>query len=94
MGRIFLCSFSGTIAELPRGRRTVENGLRCLASDPRVSVWERGTPWLERLLADMQHQGLIVHDHSEPYPWCRFSLTDAGRAMLAAAPSGATGEKQ
>lgn len=89
MGRIFLCSFSGSLGDLPKGRRTVLDGLRALASDPRVSVWERDTPWLERLIADMQHQGLIVDDRAEPYPWCRFNLTNAGRAMLDAAPSGA-----
>ena len=79
---VILCSFSGNLAELPRGKRTALDGLRALSTDPRVSVWERGTPWLERLIADMLHQGLIEDDHSEPYPWCRFTITAAGRAML------------
>ena len=74
--------FSGAIAELPKGRRTMPNGLRALARDPRVSVWERGTPWLEKLLSDMRAQGLIEEDKSEPYPWCRFNLTDSGRAAI------------
>ena len=89
---MILCSLSGTLAELPRGRRTALDGLRALSTDPRVSVWERGTPWLERLIADMLQQGLIVDDHAEPYPWCRFNLTDKGRAMLAGTAPGGTGE--
>lgn len=89
MSRMIVCSFSGSLGELSKGRRTVLDGLRVLADDPRVSVWERGPRWLESLLADLQAQGLVIEDHAEPYPWCRFNLTDAGRAMLAAAPGGA-----
>jgi hypothetical protein len=77
-------SFSGSLSELKRGLRTVEDGVRVLAIDPQVSVWDRGTPWLERLIADMKAQGLIVEDFNEPYPWCRFNLTDKGRTMLTA----------
>lgn len=88
--RVHIDSFSGAISELPKGKRTVLDGLRALSTDPRVSVWERGTPWLERLLADLQHQGLIEDDHTEHYPWCRFNLTDKGRAVLSGtAPGGA-----
>ena len=87
-----MCSFRGALAELPRHKRTVTNGLRALSIDPRVSVWERGTPWLERLIADLLHQGLIAKDRAEPYPWCRFNLTDKGRALLSGAAPGATGE--
>ena len=75
-------SFTGSAAELKRGERTVLKLLQALAADPRVSTFERGTWWLENLLRDAQKQGLIVEDKSEPYPWCRFDLTDAGRAAL------------
>ena len=77
-------TFTGSLSELPRGKRTVRNALRVLAADPRVSTFERGGAWLESLLADLQAQGLVQEDKSEPYPWHRFNLTDAGRQMLAA----------
>lgn len=83
MPRIMLDSFSGSLGELPKGQRTVENAVRVLAADPRVSCFERGTAWLESLIRDVLRQGLAVECHAEPYPWCRFNLTDAGRQMLA-----------
>lgn len=75
-------SFSGRAAELKRGERTVLKLLQALAADPRISTFERGTYWLENLLRDAKDKGLIVEDIAEPYPWCRFYLTDAGRAEL------------
>lgn len=83
MPRIMLDSFSGSLGEIPKGQRTVENAVRVLAADPRVSCFERGTAWLESLIRDVLRQGLAVECHAEPYPWCRFNLTDAGRQMLA-----------
>lgn len=80
---IFLDSFCGALAELPPGRRTVTDGLQALDRDPLVSTFERGAPWLERLIRDMVAEGLAVEDTAEPYPWHRFNLTDAGRQMLA-----------
>jgi hypothetical protein len=76
-------SFCGSLGELPRGKRTMLHALQVLADDPRVSVFERGTGWLELLLHELQEGGLVAEDHSEPYPWCRFNLTDAGRQLLA-----------
>lgn len=76
--------FSGSLSELPRGKRTVQHALQALADDPRVSTFDRGGAWLESLLADLQQQGLVVEDKAEPYPWHRFNVTDAGRQMLAA----------
>jgi len=77
-------TFTGSLSELPRGKRTVRNALHVLAADPRVSTFERGGAWLESLLADLQALGLVAEGKSEPYPWHRFNLTDAGRQMLAA----------
>ena len=76
------CSFSGSLAELPKGHRATLDALRVLADDPRVSTFERGPGWLESLLSNLRTQGLVVEDRAEPYPWHRFNLTDAGRAML------------
>ena len=81
-GLISIDSFSGRASELKRGERTVLKLLQALAADPRISTFERGNWWLENLLQDAQQKGLIMQDKDEPYPWCRFNLTDAGRAML------------
>lgn len=78
---IFLDSFSGALSDLPKGQRTQEHALRVLAADPRVSTFERGTPWLERLLLDLKDGGLIV-ELDAAYPWHHYSLTEAGRRML------------
>ena len=80
---IFLDSFCGALAELRPGRRTVADGLQALANDPRVSTFERGAPWLERLIRELISDGLAAENKAEPYPWHRFNLTGKGREMLA-----------
>jgi DNA-binding PadR family transcriptional regulator len=82
MTSIYLDSFSGALGELKRGHRSVLDGLRALDRDARVSTWERGTPWLERLLRDLLTGGYI-EELDEPYPWYRYAITDKGRALLA-----------
>ncbi len=81
--RVHLDSFSGSLGELPKGRRTLVYALAVLADDPRVSTFQRGVGWLEALLRELQFNKLVMEDHAEPYPWHRFNLTEAGRQMLA-----------
>ncbi len=84
MSRVILCSFSGVIAGLRRGRRTPLAALQVLEKHPRVSTFDLGEmPWLNRLLGDLLHQVLIVQV-DEPYPWHRYEITTAGRQMLGA----------
>lgn len=90
--RTIICSFSGSLGELPRGKRAVLNALRVLSDDPRVSCFERGPDWLENLIQDLTQQGLVIEQDGVAYPWCRFNLTDAGRKMLAEQQAG-EGEK-
>lgn len=72
---IFLDSFSGHAAELPRGKRTPADVLEALKRDPRVSVWDMGDlPWLRNAIGDLIEAGSIVYDASEPYPWCRYEV--------------------
>lgn len=80
MSHIFIDSFSGALADLPKGKRTTVDALQVLAEHPRVSTFDRGPAWLESLLADLKQQGLIV-EVDEPYPWHRFALTEAGKAV-------------
>lgn len=75
--------FSGSLGELPKDKRTTIHALQVLSADPRVSTFERGPRWLESLLDELRSAGLVLEDLAEPYPWHRFNLTDAGRAMLA-----------
>ena len=83
MDRVIMCSFSGALADLPKGQRTPLDALRVLEKRPRVSVFDRcELPWLNRLLGDLLHQGLILQI-DEQYPWYRYELMTAGRQMLA-----------
>lgn len=75
-------NFSGSLSELPKGKRSMHNALRVLEQDPRVSCFERGTPWLERLLQDLVELNLVEEEKAVPYPWCKFHLTDLGRHQL------------
>lgn len=82
-GRIHFDSFSGAAADLKPGQRTARHVLAALARDPRVSTFDLGeAAWLVRCINDLKHQKLIVADKSEPYPWCRFELTEVGKASL------------
>lgn len=83
MARVFLDSFSSPIAELPRGQRTIAHALRALDCNPRISTFDRGAPWLELLIHELKRDGLIVEDKAEPYPWHRYTITEAGKAALA-----------
>lgn len=74
--------FAGRASELKRGERTVHKLLQALAADPRISTFEMSNWWLSNLLRDATERGLIVEDKDELYPWCRFDLTEAGRAAL------------
>jgi hypothetical protein len=84
MSRVIVCNFSGALADLPKGQRTPLAALQVLERHPRVSTFDRGEmPWLNRLLGDLLHQGLIVQV-DEPYPWHRYELAATGRQMLGA----------
>lgn len=75
-------TFTGSLGELPKGKRSMHNALRVLETDPRVSCFERGAPWLEKLLADLVKLRLVEEEKGVPYPWCKFHLTDLGWQQL------------
>lgn len=80
--RVFIDSFSGDLADLKRGKRTTENALAVLDKSPMVSTWDMSeNKWLYRLICDLKHEGLIV-EQVQSYPWHRYKLTDAGKALL------------
>ena len=82
-GRVIVCRFSGALADLPKGKRTILDALQALEKHPLVSTFDRGElPWMNRLLGELLHQGLIL-ELKEEYPWHRYELMTAGRQMLA-----------
>ena len=82
MDRMIVCSFSGVLADLPKANRTPLDALQVLEKHPRVSTFDRcEKPWLNRLLNDLLHRGLIM-EINDPYPWHRYELMTTGRQML------------
>lgn len=80
---IFLDSFSGAAADLPKGKRTANDVLAVLAKSPRVSTFDMSEHrWLRDAVYELHKRGLIDEDPTEPYPWHRYTLTDAGRKHL------------
>lgn len=76
-------SFSGTAREMPKGKRTTENLLRVLYLDPMVSVWDMSEyTWPRDLVYGAIKDGLLT-SADQPYPWCRYVLTDEGLAAIA-----------
>lgn len=76
MDRIFIDSFSGPAADLRGKARTSENVLAALKKHPRVSTWDMSEhAWLRRCIADLQRQGLITEDSTEPFPWHHYVVS-------------------
>jgi len=81
---ICIDNFSGPAADLKGRHRHYMSVLAVLEKNPRVSTWDMSEErWLRGCIDDLLHQQLIVAQ-DEPYPWHRWTLTDAGRAVLAA----------
>ena len=83
MAKVIIDYFSGRAADLKPRERTADNVLRALASDPRVSTFDMSEyRWLRNRISDLVSAGLIVWV-AEPYPWCRYTLTDDGKQRVA-----------
>lgn len=79
MNNVFICSFSGVVADLPKKRRTEDNVLAVLIKSPRVSTWDMSeNAWLRRIIASLEKRGLI-EAKDEPYPWHRYEATEEGK---------------
>jgi len=75
-------SFSGDVSSLKRGHRNEENVLAVLKNDPHVSTWAMSEfTWLREAIENLERRGLILAK-PRPYPWHRYTLTDAGNEML------------
>jgi hypothetical protein len=83
MAGFYIDCFSGSVADLKRGKRTADNALMVLAKDPMVSCFDRSYyRWVDVLICDLEKQGFIVDDNTMSYPWQRFEITEDGRAKL------------
>lgn len=79
---MYIDSFSGDVSNLKRGHRNEANVLAVLKDDPHVSTWDMSEfTWLREAIANLERRGLILAQ-PEPYPWHRYTLTDAGKEML------------
>jgi|SRR6516164_2942162 hypothetical protein len=83
MGRVFLDSFSGAVADLPKAKHRDEIAvMRALLSDPKVSCFDRSEyPRLDRTLVDLKQRGLLSETRC-PYPWHKFHVTPEGLKVL------------
>jgi len=79
---MYIDSFSGDVSSLKRGHRNEENVLAVLKNDPHVSTWAMSEfTWLREAIENLERRGLILAK-PRPYPWHRYTLTDAGNEML------------
>lgn len=79
--RVFIDSFSGSVADLAPDRRnrpkqrTPEKVLAVLRRDPMVSTFDMSEhPWLCDCIETLKRDGRIVEDESTRYPWHRFNV--------------------
>lgn len=89
---IHVDQFTGSLADLPPKRRTIVDALQALDRHPVVSTFERGAPWLEKLIREMLNRKLI-EERGSSYPYHRYAVTDAGRGILALAELNEGGRK-
>ena len=83
---VHLCSFSGSVAYLSRKqKKNPMQVLQALANDPRVSTWDMDEHNLWQTIYALVEKGLLRDEtKKEVYPWCRFTVTKAGRKAIAA----------
>jgi len=75
---LYIDTFSGRAAQLPRGRRTSEHVLSALRRDPRISAFDLSElRWLRNIISDLEGDGSIS-PVDEPYPWLRFVVNVRG----------------
>jgi len=77
-GRVFIDSFSGPAADLPKGARTPENVLEALRKNGRVSTWDMSeNGWLRNCIGQLLKDADIVEIKDEQYPWLRYRVVRA-----------------
>jgi hypothetical protein len=74
--KIFIDSFSGSAADIPKSKLTQESVLSALERDSRLSTWDMSeSPKLRMIISKLERSGSINPVASE-YPWHRWELTN------------------
>jgi hypothetical protein len=80
---IFIDSFSGPVADLKKGKRTLRDILESLKANPRVSTFDMSEhQWLWKRIYRLERMGYVVQDKSIEYPWHVFNITEDGEKRL------------
>lgn len=76
---VYIDSFSGDAAELKPKDRTIDNLIKALKKDSRVSYWDISeNRWLRALIKKALKAGLIEEIHDD-YPWIRYKTINKGK---------------
>ena len=77
-GRVFIDSFTGPAANLPKGERTPDNVMEALRRNGRVSTWDMSeNRWLRDCIRQLLKDARIVEINGEAYPWHRYRVLAA-----------------
>ena len=75
-GRVHICSFSSSAAELPKGRRSAADVLEALRTSPRISSFDMSEhSWLADAIHELKRAGQ-VKEIAEPYPWHHYKVVE------------------
>lgn len=73
-GRVHICDFSSSVAELPKGRRSAADVLEALRTNPRISNFDMSEHnWLADAIHELKRSGQIK-EIAEPYPWHHYKV--------------------
>jgi hypothetical protein len=79
---VFIDTFSGDVADLPRKRRTESEVLKVLSVSPLVSCFDMVEhAWLRNIICRLSAKQAIVQ-RQEGYPWIRYSVTASGKLLM------------
>lgn len=79
---ICLDTFSGSVVDLPKRKRTIGNILAVLSVDPCVSVFDAlEHEWLMGKLDTMQRRGLVSFKKLG-FPWWQYKPTEKGKLLI------------
>ena len=83
---VFLDTFSGDVADLPRKKRTDIEVLKVLSKSPRVSCFDMVEhTWLRNIICRLLSKQ-AVHAVDEGFPWTQYRVTASGKLLLSEAP--------
>lgn len=77
MARVYLDSFSGDAAGLPKHLRNSDGVLAALKKNPRVSAWDMSEHnYLRTAILDLKKRGLI-EEIPAAFPWHKYKVTES-----------------